>query len=81
VNVASRSHKLRPKWKKVRSGRRILGTIREDGAITHWKSNGKVGSGDYGVSGTREQAVNNVLKAMGGTSDGYRRQFEVDVED
>jgi hypothetical protein len=74
-------HSRRPKWKKVRSGRRILGAIQEQGAVTLWKSNAKIGSGDYGVSGTREQAVNNVLRSMGGTPEGYRRQFEVDVED
>jgi hypothetical protein len=74
-------HSRRSRWKKVRSGRRILGAIQEQGAITLWKSNGKIGSGDSGVSGTREQAVNNVLRSMGGTADGYRRAYDVDVEE
>jgi hypothetical protein len=76
-------HSRRPKWKKVRSGRRILGEIQEHGAVVLWKGNSRIGSGDSGVSGTREQAVNNVLRTLGlgGTPEGYRRQFEVDVED
>lgn len=79
--MAKRSKKL--KWKKVRSGRRILGSIQEQGAVTLWKGSAKFGTGDSGVSGTKEQAVNNVLRTVsaGGTPDGFRRQFDVSVED
>jgi len=73
------------KWKKIRSGRRVLGMIMPlEGGPNHlWKGNSKIGTGDSGVSGTREQAVNNVLRTVSGsgTPDGYRRQYDVNVED
>lgn len=60
-------------WKKVRSGRRILGYFKVAGMIYLWKSKT---SGDSGVSGTREQAVNNIVRAAGLS----RRQYEITEE-
>ena len=68
--------KKKRKWKKIRSGRLILGQIQHVGSGTYlWES--KRGGKDRGISGNRENAVNNVLRDAGVS----RRQYEVSVED
>ncbi len=79
---ASRSH--RGHWAKVRSGRRILGMIQKmPSGVYLWKGTAKFSTKDGGVSESKEHAVNNVLKTVSGTGtpEGFRRQYEVSVEE
>lgn len=69
---------------KVRSGKRILGTIQPAGSGTFiWEATAKTSTRDRGISGTRDLAVNNILKSNsgGGSAEGFRRQFDVSIED
>ena len=73
------------KWTKIRSGRRILGRIHHVGSGTYaWEGLSTRGARDRGISGDRNRAIDNVLRDAGGdtgTADGFRRQYEVSVED
>ena len=68
--------KKKSKWKKVRSGRLILGRIQHVGGGAYlWRS--ERGPKDRGISGDKERAVTNILNDAGVS----RRQYEVSVED
>jgi hypothetical protein len=77
--------KHRLKKFKVRSGRRILGVIEQVGEHGYaWKATASYCSKDRGISGDLERATNNILKDCAGptgTAEGFRRSFEVTVEE
>ena len=72
-------------WKKVRSGKLVLGAIMPiGGSVWAWKSTAKFSNKDSGVTGQgKEAAVDLVLRDAVGSSGspaGYRRRYSVSVD-
>jgi len=68
------------KWRKVRSGRRVLGRFQVigDGGVL-WESNV---TKDRGITTSEENAFERIIKnaSSGGTVIGFLRQYETSVD-